>query len=377
MTDGQKKFLIILLGIAVVVAAIVFVIKPANDSIKSLQVQKTEKQAVLDDLIEKEKHKDELIAETTEFNEKFDAELQNYPADLNQETAVMFAKSVEVQTDDGVLHDSFAMPAESDYYILGTGTLSEEQAEYAYEQEEGEEQYKCQVVSYGDEFKGTYEGLKDYLKYVLDYKFRMNISTLDMTYNTDTEELSGKVTLNAYSISGPDRTPEKVTVDLPTGTDNLFYPGDGSLGKPGAVGGYDADNGASIATKNTLIMLLNDSESDLSSGVIIASDANSDDTYLTASSNEVAKLTITVSEQDGKNYVEYSMGGSSKKVEVLSKDVAIYVKSSARTSDDDKNGVDVTINNTTDLPVYFKVDGDDSSSPRFNISSRTGTVKVY
>ena len=43
----------------------------------------------------------------------------------------------------------------------------------------------------------------------------------------------------------------------------------------------------------------------------------------------------------------------------------------------DINGVDVTINNTSTLPVYFKVVDDDTTSPRFMVANRNGSVKVF
>lgn len=42
-----------------------------------------------------------------------------------------------------------------------------------------------------------------------------------------------------------------------------------------------------------------------------------------------------------------------------------------------KVGIRVTINNTTKLPVYVKVTGDDATSARVEIASKTGSVKVY
>ena len=73
MSDTNKKILLVLLGIALIVLAVVFVVRPKNESIKGLEAEISELQARYDDLCEKEKHKDELIAETAEFNQHFDA----------------------------------------------------------------------------------------------------------------------------------------------------------------------------------------------------------------------------------------------------------------------------------------------------------------
>ena len=55
----------------------------------------------------------------------------------------------------------------------------------------------------------------------------------------------------------------------------------------------------------------------------------------------------------------------------------LLLQSSARKDGDDKVGIRVTINNTTKLPVYVKVTGDDATSARVEIASKTGSVKVY
>ena len=44
---------------------------------------------------------------------------------------------------------------------------------------------------------------------------------------------------------------------------------------------------------------------------------------------------------------------------------------------DDKNGITLSVSNSTDVPVYVKVADDDKSAPRFALGSKTGTVKVY
>ena len=91
----------------------------------------------------------------------------------------------------------------------------------------------------------------------------------------------------------------------------------------------------------------------------------------------VSKLNISVYNQDGKNYVEYSIGTQKYTAEILSSEVAVYVKSSARVDSSDANGVDVTVTNTTTLPVYFKVVDDDATNPRYKLVGRSGVVKEY
>jgi len=189
------------------------------------------------------------------------------------------------------------------------------------------------------------------------------------------DECTGTVTLNAYSISGPDRTPDKPVIsDVTEGKDNIFvdYTGGSS-----ASTSFDDNNGEGIVSNHNIVIFLNNAGNDTASGIIVAANEANEDTYVTSSANSVEDLNVTITEEDGKNYVEYSIGSSSYRAEVLSSNVTIYVKSSARVNSEDSNGVKMNVKNDTDLSVYVKVSDDDATAPRFEIGSKTGTVKVY
>ena len=140
---------------------------------------------------------------------------------------------------------------------------------------------------------------------------------------------------------------------------------------------HDADKGESIVSDHTLVILLNNSDNDSMSGIIAASNESNESTYVTSNENKVEDLVLSLKEEDGKNNLTYSIGSKINKVEVTSTDVTVYVKSSDRVDDNDKNGVNVKIENETSLAVYFKVAGDDSSNPRFKIGQKAGVVKEY
>ena len=372
MSETSKKALIALAGIAILVVVYMYVFKPAQEDIDSLNGQITTLKARLADLTEKESHKAEMEAEIVQFNQEFEEELKKYPADLEQENTLMFLKGVEENNE--FVNNTFSMPQPKTFYKLGgnkgsgTDALTGETVK--------EEGYEAISSSYAISYDGTYEGLKSVLQYVADYRYRMNISAFNIAYNQDENKAMGTVTLNAYAITGPGREKNKVDLGLPTGTTNLFVAGDGS-NRSSTSGKYDADNGASIAVSNNLVMLLNSANSDLSSGIIVASNANREETYVTSNENSKVDLNISVYSEDGKNFIKYEIGDKSYVAEVLTEDVAIYVKSSARVDADDANGVEVTILNTSTLPVFFKVESDDASNPRFHVANRSGYVRVY
>ena len=88
--------------------------------------------------------------------------------------------------------------------------------------------YQCLTAAFPIQYTGSYEGIKDFIDYVMGYKYRMNISAIDITYNSQDETYSGTVNLNAYCVSGEGREADTVDVDVPEGVSNIFQGGAGA-----------------------------------------------------------------------------------------------------------------------------------------------------
>jgi hypothetical protein len=231
--------------------------------------------------------------------------------------------------------------------------------------------YQCMSAAFPITYTGSYEGLKDFIDYIMGYKYRMNISSFNIAYNSQDDVYSGSISLNAYCITGGGREADSVDVDVPEGVSNIF------LGGPGAASvqtsSHDAGQGEDIASDHDILIGLNNANGDSSDGIIVSAGSNK----VSSTANDVEKVTLTITDEDGKNMVEVAMGSDSYSFELTDKDLTIYVESSARVDNDDKNGITLSVSNSTDVPVYVKVADDDKSAPRFALGSKTGTVKVY
>lgn len=181
--------------------------------------------------------------------------------------------------------------------------------------------------------------------------------------------------MNIYAITGGDRDPEQVNVSVKEGVDNIFTGGNGS--SKNVASPFDADNGEKIVSDHEIMIMLASADNDSTSGIVVASDEADESTYVTSSENARQDLTISVTTENNKNYVTYQIGDKSYKSEIRSSSLTVYVSSSARVDSDDKNGVNVSVRNSTNLSVYFKVAKDDNSDPRFKLGSTMGNVKVY
>lgn len=375
MTDTNKKILLTLLGVIILFATYMYVVKPKMSSIKTLESDIDELQARYDDLCAKEAQKEQLLAETEEFNKQFDETVSKFAPDLNQENTVEFLKNTELDND--FVNMSVSMPRDTVFYILGQGAVTN--------QDEALDVDKDAYVAYNDNYNisysGTYEGLKSYLDYILNYKYRMAIESISISFDEEAEspimECTGAVTLNTYAVKHEDRIADIPKVDVEEGKENIFATEGEYMPASAAASDHDSDNGDSIVSNHNMIIMLNNAGNDTSSGIIAAASASNEATYVTSNENKVEDLTIAITEEDGKNYITYAIGSKSYKAEVLTSDVAIYVKSSSRVDDKDTNGVNVKISNDTALPVYIKVADDDASNPRFKLAEKAGSVKQY
>ncbi|MDD6327344.1 MAG: hypothetical protein Q4D54_07020 [Eubacteriales bacterium] len=357
MSRNNIKIIIVFLCVLIVGGVYMYVYKPNKDTTDSLKSETESLEKKLADLQEKNKHRDEYIEKTKAYYAEFDKIVQDFPATLDQELTVMFMKGIEDSQNGEFQIPSVGLGQPKQFYTLGGA--------------DGD--YVCYTQSLPISYTGNYEGVKDYIDYIMNYQYRMNISSINISYDAENDVASGSVSMNAYAIAGGGREGDTLDLDVQTGVDNMFIGGDGAAANTNFA--YDADNGEVIKTTNDIKITLNKAGNDTAAGVVVS--AGADNTNVTSNDNDVVKVAVQIFEEDGKNYAKYAIGDKDYTVELVGKDVKIYVKSAARVDGDDKNSVKLNITNATKLPVFVKVDGDDAVSPRFSMGSKTGTVKVY
>ncbi len=369
MSKSNIKILLVLATIAVLGLTYMYVFKPNMDDKKSIEAEISTLEAKRADLQAQNSHKDEYLAEIEVNKAYFDEVVEWFPATLDQEISVMFIKGVE--KDKGNLQfsvNSVGLGKPSLFYTLGSNGADAANAE-----EGAATGYECYAASFPIIYEGSYEGLKDFVDYIMNYKYRMNISAFNIAYNAQDDTYSGAIQLNAYCVAGADRVADTVSVNVDNGVYNPFLGGDGAAAPTSSS--HDSDNGDSIVSDHDILIALNNANNDSTDGIILS--AGGSDTYVTSSENSVVDVTITVAEEDGKNMVTYAIGSDSYTTELADDELTVYVESSDRVDSNDTNGIKVKVENSTDVPVYVKVEGDDTTAPRFELGSKTGVVKVY
>ena len=106
---------------------------------------------------------------------------------------------------------------------------------------------------------------------------------------------------------------------------------------------------------------------------------------ITSNNNAVENVTMKFAGSDGKYTVSYRIGDKQYPAQNYQSGAEIspqgtldlLIMSSQRVSDSDKSGVNLTLENESDMTLNVKVTNDDTTSPRVNISNKTGKIILY
>lgn len=357
MSKSNIKILLTLLAVAIVGLVYLYVFNPNMEDKKSIEAENETLQTKLDDLLDKQKYRDQYEKETQEYYAAFDEILAYYPANLDQELSVMFMKGIEDAHPDKFDISTVGLGAPTEFYTIGST----------------DDGYVCYEAAFPITYTGTYQSIKDVLDYVAEYKYRMNVSSVNIAYDTENDVATGAISMNAYFIAGGDREKDTVNIDVNEGVENLFM-GGADAAATGQSYAYDADNGASIASNNDIKMTLTNANNDSGAGIVVSGTGAEE---VTSTENKEVTVTVRIYKDGDKTYAAYKIGDDEKTMEVKSADLKIYVASSERVDADDNNGVKLVVNNETDMNVFVKVADDDAKTPRFKKGSSNGTVKVY
>jgi len=366
---------------------------PNLEKKKALDAEAIQLQARLTDLQSKMADKDKYEAGIVDYTNKYEGVLSAFPADLNQEITIMFLEGIKDSNEFTI--QALQLGEKRPMYTLSNGvdatldpaapadgttaapapetqTLTEEGAGTA------EEALVCYVAEFPITYEGSYESLKDVVAYVDNYSDRMTVDNLNITYKED-GTYTGSMQISCYSVEGQDRPERKIDLNqVEIGVDNIFK-GTGNISSSdSSLNKYDEKDGADIEANYDFYVMLNAATSDVSAKVVGQNGAGKEGTVIWNSDNTVSSVSYDFYELDGKIYCKYTLDNAqSYEAEVTSaEDVKLLIQSSERKNDEDSVGVKVTIRNSTSLPVYVKVSGDDSVSPRVSIA-KTGLVKVY
>lgn len=400
MTNSTKSALLIIIGILICGASILYVSKPNFEERQNIEAECVALQTRLDDLLRKEADRPKYEAGIIEYEQKYQDVLSAFPADMNQEILIMFMQGIKDNNDFDI--ESLSLGEKEEFYVLGTNggdaaldatepapAEGEETTEAAAEETvpEGEtaepvssdESLVCYRAAFPLSYNGSYKSLKDVVAYVDTYSDRMTIDQLTIS-RTDDDEYKGSMNVFCYSVEGESRPERSIDLNnVEIGVDNIFGGAVGNSGSSSSgLSKYDDNDGAALETTYDFYAMINAASSDVSAKVVGQNGSGKDATVISNSDNSISTIKYEIYETDGKNYCKYTLDDQkSYEAEITSaEDVKILIQSSEKKNDEDQVKVKLTIDNKTALPVYVKVSGDDAVSPRVSVT-KNGLVKVY
>lgn len=234
-------------------------------------------------------------------------------------------------------------------------------------------------VTYTDQ---EYKNIKEFLYKLETYSRIITVSDFKASASETGGKIAGSFSMDLYAIpkikGNNDTDYSKWTKNDAAGKDELFAQGAAT----GAKASKDKNK-----DDIDFMCILKQPGSVYPSVTFGKNDDNNSSSYVYADSNSIVKGTITFTQDDdGNYYYKYSIGssnypkstmGNGEKFEPTNNSIDIKVSSDARDGDKDKNGLDLTIINNTNLPVNVKDSDDSKSNPRFNLQDSKGSGSVY
>ena len=417
MSDRDKKLLVYLGALIIVAAAYFLVGRPFLDKIDQQSAEKTQLTQELNEkrkaFENKEMYEQGIADATNKINEIID----EFPEDNSDEKSIMFASHAEAEVPIWFSQMRFA--EETRNMINGEETQSasdveQEQLEENVAAAEGESSEggrgEGEVPSDAGEsggsagignlmyrdtelgltFETQYDGFKNLLAYIRDYKDRIVIKDIDVSYDKLGGLVSGSMVLSQYAILSPERELPDVITDVDNiGTENIFTNAN--------YGGSILDLIADMYSDFISMLLGNlpseafdelgtdyfikvNAVTDNTNGKTIGrADDTTEATYITSATNAREDVNFQITGSGGSYSVFYKIGNA-EYTDTIDKasDGKIYIRvvSSARMSDDDDSTIILHVQNESDIPAVVNIEGDDSERPRIEVRGNTGNVTV-
>lgn len=178
ISDRDKKIILAIILIAIVVLPIFLFIRPKNDSIKSLDnelVSLNERYNYLKELDAKRPFYESEIAR---LNEERQGLIKGFAPGIKQENTIMFLRDAE-------LNFPIRMSAE---------TYS------GYSQTQVDSELTALTTSTSVSYSCGYDEIKDFIDYIFNYSEKMTVPSVDMKYDAKTGRITGSFIVSEFAF---------------------------------------------------------------------------------------------------------------------------------------------------------------------------------
>ncbi len=361
ISDRDKGLLYFIAALAILFAAYFFGYKNFNDKKDALKAEIASINDEYNRLIEHQKNRQDYIDKTKKYIEDEEKILTEYTNTYSQEALIKLISDLEKDANVYVKDVSFA----------------EQQIVYTFT-------YRPELTGIQSDmnisFEGDYAEFKKFLEEILAIDSKTVIRQMSANWSTTDEFVDATLSISHFAIDDTTKEPDEVKIDVPTGLGNIF-----KSNSVANTNNTNAENGSYILSDYDISVVISQADADMDAVIVgTTNDAKAKDS-LANDANETQNLTITVDGSDGKYKVSYKLGDDTYPTKKYDEGVSfkpgdtldILVLSSARADKKDKVSVKAEIINNSDMPLNILVSGDDTSSPRFSVTKKTGDITIF
>lgn len=212
LSNRDKKLLLILGILVVVLIPVFFIFKPFSEKAAALKEENKQLQARVDELLVLYNNMESYRSAIAKMESDSETIMLGFDEGLNQENIIMFIHRSEDDMPFIIEKMVFSEPVTT---VLKAPSIDTEG-----NPTQGLEFVQKQTYV---EFNTTYQGLKNYLAQIRDNADRMNLSGVNVKYDDSTGRLIGNFTLTQYAFVGDGRVYEDAGIPkLERGNDSIF-----------------------------------------------------------------------------------------------------------------------------------------------------------
>lgn len=377
ISDRDIKLIYVVLSLAIILCGYFFGFRKLTAANEQLDDEISKLKTRHATLRTMEKNAKKYSDDTVVYNDNYDKILSRFDTGYSQEYSILFIKELESKVDTWLSQAGLAQT--ENIYTFGQVKSTNPGSEAG-------------VTVYSSDYKGyktvltltyqtSYENFKDLIEYINNYKYKCTIDSMSMSYNSESDVVSGALVVSQYAITGKDRKFSNVNINgILNGSDNIFS---SDIFNPGE--NADINNGDKIMSDYDYYISLQPADSNLDAVMVNKRGDMTGGSAIFSDENERQEFYIRFFEEDGVYYAQYSIGEKKFPAEEFDKGamflpgdyLSFMVLSSQRSGDEDMAAVDATIINDTDMTLNIKVANEDKGNPRFVVKSTSGDVVIY
>ncbi|MBD5157195.1 MAG: hypothetical protein HDT13_06150 [Butyrivibrio sp.] len=379
ISDRDVKLLYVVLSIAIIACAYFFGFRKLTAANEALDKEISELKTRHTTLRTMEANAKKYSDDTVVYNDNYDKIIEKFDTGYSQEYSILFIKELEDKLDVWLSQAGLAQT--DNVYTFGqiqSTNPSSESGSSVYSSD-----YKGYKTVLTLTYQASYDDFKSLIDYINNYKYKCTIDSMSMSYNSESDVVSGSLVVSQYAITGKDRPFNNVNINgILSGTGNIFASeifGGGEIADningDKIMSDYDYYIALQAANENSAVSGITvNPRGDLTGAKAIFSEAN-----------ERQEFYLRFFEEDGVYYAQYSVGEQQFPATEFEKGsmflpgeyLSFMVLSSQREGDDDMVAVDATIVNDTDMTLNIKIANEDKGNPRFVVKSTSGDVVIY